>query len=323
MAVDAARAVSKYLEYRQKLAKWAEYFEEDVGRAPTEEDRRHDASWTLINSKVFHYKRLAGEESMKRRSRRGQSDGSNGRRVLDTRLDAPLAGKAPVECKSGSRSRHGGRDHDNSPSRKHRHRPHGARGSSSSEARPSAAQEDLRSSSPRRMDRPLALALPPIPKPVGRLVGDQAWAIEVARAQEALKKCKKWERAFEREQGEPPTEEARLDSNTYGTFERRYLHRVAHLQRMVTQETAASAQLDDSLGATGADNQPLAMEEKDGDAAAHAETILTIENLVRPRPRMPNNEFAAPGTASTYEADDIDETPRREAAPPMARPPSI
>ena len=90
-----AEATKKYLEYKQKQALWVEYFEEDHGRTPTDEDKAVDATYMAIADKTDYYRRQMAKSSSHassgtagRNSRAERSDA----RSLDERHGSGLAG---------------------------------------------------------------------------------------------------------------------------------------------------------------------------------------------------------------------------------------
>ena len=297
--VDASR---KYSEYKQKLEDWERLFEEDTGRKPTAADREHDETYGAIYGKAEHYRRLVGEKG---RSHHGSGGGGGGRRhkhrhsssshhdeadegdhrSLDDRLNGGSSN-------SHQRSSSGG--HDDGYRRHRKHGKHGHRGSSggsgggsgggsssaNDDSPPKSVGRDRRSSSQATATTATnddfdsthgGGALPALPHAVGTLSGNAEWAVALAQATEALSKCRKWERAFERQQGESPSAEVKAASSTYGGFERRYLVACNEMARMVAAETAKLSSFDDALGVRGAAIQTLA---SSGGGAAGSDTVI-------------------------------------------------
>ena len=60
-----------------------------------------------------------------------------------------------------------------------------------------------------------------------------AFAAADARAKESLEKLRKWERAFERDYGEWPTDEDKGNSNTYQSCERKYRQLVTQMEQLI------------------------------------------------------------------------------------------
>ena len=81
-------------------------------------------------------------------------------------------------------------------------------------------------------------ALPPLPEAGPTVRGKSAFDVGAfaaadARAKESLEKLRKWERAFERDYGEWPTDEDKGNSNTYQSCERKYRQLVTQMEQLI------------------------------------------------------------------------------------------
>ena len=330
MAADAAGAAKKYLEYKQKLQDWEELFEGNNGHIATDADRRASETYAAIAAKAEHYKRLMSD--MKGGGSEHHSHGhhrshhhrhhhhhssDHDERSLDERLHS-------------SSHKHGSRQRKHGKHGKHGH--HGS-GSAHEDSSPQGASQDRRASSQISSVTSTTLAnddvdnthggssLPALPHAVGTLSGNAEWAVALAQATEALNKCRKWERAFERQQGEAPTAQVKAASSTYGSFERRYLIACNQMERLVAHETAKVANFDDSLGVRGVAIQSLA---SGGGATASDETIknrrrsavmANDESMARMAKPIPSRGAVSSESAS---ADSGQAQPQGAAAPKEA-----
>ena len=237
---DIAHATAKYLEYQQKLVLWDQYFEEDEGVLPSDADRKADPTYAQIASKVDHYKRL----------------------VSSLRVD-------------GNTRASGGRRHG-SPERRHSKSPvkHHHKKRKEKEALPMASPIPSGSGGSVGSSSSAASTLPPLPVPVGQLSTDPSWTALQSRATTAMGRCHKWERAFERQQGELPSPEVKLASATYLNFERQYLLAVTQLHTMLSVAATVIAHPSaSSLHTAGTDNRPLQAIKTLKDAANNAPEI--------------------------------------------------
>jgi hypothetical protein len=186
---------TKMHEYRQKMAEWARIFEEEYGAPPTEDDRVASNTWNALNDKAIYYRRMLKEH------------GSSNSPTLSP----------------------GGRRESSSKRESSRHRSGGKR--EGSRSRGSRTPQESSEKSKRHSKRPPPEEPPPPPPETGppalpeinpALAEHPEVASLEAKARESREKLLKWERAYEREQGEPPRPEDRASSNTYTSYEKKY-----------------------------------------------------------------------------------------------------
>ena len=79
-------------------------------------------------------------------------------------------------------------------------------------------------------------SLPAIPRVFGQLASSPDWVATEQRARSTLEKLNKWEAAFRREQGVPPTYEQKDASHTYTSSLSKYLSSLRQLDTMVSPQ---------------------------------------------------------------------------------------
>ena len=261
---------TKYGEYKEKLKEWSRLFEDEYGRRPTDDDRYDSATWVALNDKARHYRRLAGEEATPSPLKRSGSRGS--RRHLDRSESTESVSRRHSQGQGGSSK---SLDRDGSPAMR---RPKGRERSSTRDGdgewsggggrersssagrksrghRRSASDPDLieSSPSPNRKSRGHARSSPlsaselassvddfgiPTPAAAATPANNAEYAALEAKVRDAKEKLAKWERAFEREQGEPPRAEDKAASGTYQAYEKKHAQWAAQLEQLAADIAA-------------------------------------------------------------------------------------
>ena len=200
---------TKYAEYRQKMLDWGRIFEEEYGSPPTEEDKTSSQTWTALNEKSVYYKKLCKEQGKELPSTPASSPEKSSRRSRREPRDTSTGGH-----RSG-KSRSSRRDHSDSPEASRHSRREGSKRHSRRQV-PAPDEAEGEAGAPAVEEPPPP---PPGPPPLPEIDPSLAEHPDVAsleaKAREAREKLLKWERAYEREQGEPPRAEDRAASNTY------------------------------------------------------------------------------------------------------------
>ena len=219
---------TKHSEYKRKLVEWARIFEQEYGTSPTEEDRVASNTWNALNDKATYYKRMLKEQSVAS-SPSLQTPSPSGRRSSGSRRESSSRESRSRESSSRdkSRSRFGVRSHESSPDLLQKSRSPDLRASSSPEksrrrsSRP-VAEEEIVFDTAETAEAAADPGPPPLPEVPPALVEHPEVASLEAKARESREKLLKWERAYEREQGDPPRPEDRAASSTYTSYERKY-----------------------------------------------------------------------------------------------------
>ena len=224
---------TKHSEYKRKLAEWARIFEQEYGTSPTDEDRAVSNTWNALNDKATYYKRLLKEQGLGS-SPSLQTPSPGGRRSSGSRRESSSRESSSRESRSResssrdkSRSRLGSRSHESSPDLLQRSRSSDLRASCSPEksrrrsSRPAADDENVFDTA-ETAEAAADPGPPPLPEVPPALVDHPEVASLEAKARESREKLLKWERAYEREQGDPPRPEDRAASSTYTSYERKY-----------------------------------------------------------------------------------------------------
>ena len=223
----------KHAEYKRKLVEWARIFEQEYGTSPSEDDRVASNTWNALNDKATYYKRMLKEQG-NASSPNLNTPSPSGRRSSGNRRESgsrESSGRRESSSRDKSRSRFGVRSHESSPdllqkSRSPKLSPD-IRGSSSPEksrrrSRFPAAEEEIVFDTAETAEAAADVGPPPLPEVPPALVEHPEVASLEAKARESREKLLKWERAYEREQGDPPRPEDRAASSTYTSYERKY-----------------------------------------------------------------------------------------------------
>ena len=218
----------KHGEYKRKLVEWARIFEQEYGTSPSEDDRVASNTWNALNDKATYYKRMLKEQG-NASSPNLNTPSPSGRRSSGNRRES--SSRESSGRRDKSRSRFGVRSHESSPdllqkSRSPKLSPD-IRGSSSPEksrrrSRFPAAEEEIVFDTAETAEAAADVGPPPLPEVPPALVEHPEVASLEAKARESREKLLKWERAYEREQGDPPRPEDRAASSTYTSYERKY-----------------------------------------------------------------------------------------------------
>ena len=219
---------TKHSEYKQKLVEWARIFVQEYGTSPTEEDRVASNTWNALNDKATHYKRMLKDQGVAP-SPSLQTPSPSGRRSSGNRRESSSRESRSRESsgRDKSRSRFGVRSHESSPDLLQKSRSPDLRASSSPEKsrRRSSrlvAEEEIVFDTAETAEAAADPGPPPLPEVPPALVEHPEVASLEAKARESREKLLKWERAYEREQGDPPRPEDRAASSTYTSYERKY-----------------------------------------------------------------------------------------------------
>ena len=202
---------AKHTEYTRKLVEWARLFEQEYGASPTEDDRVASNTWNALNDKVAYYRRLLREQGVSSPAASPSSRRIGSRRESSSRESSHRESSSRENSREKSRCRTLARSHESSPDLRFSSSP----GKSRRHSRRQAAEE-------------APLALPEINPAVA---GYPEVASLEAKARESREKLLKWQRAYEREQGDPPRPEDRAASSTYTSYERKYVAYRAQLER--------------------------------------------------------------------------------------------
>ena len=261
---------TKYQEYKQKMSEWTRIFEEEYGAPPTDDDRMASKTWNALNDKATYYKKQLKEQSgasspsispdkSSRRSRRagggererGERDSSTGSRRRGDSGRPPRANDSPDA----------GRSRRSRGSRRH------APGEAVEEEPEEAAAAGTGGTSAAATRGP-----PPLPEVDPALAEHPEVASLEYKAREAREKLLKWERAYEREQGEPPRAEDRAASNTYTSYEKKFDSYRAQLEALLAELAAGGGPSVMGAGTGGADGsvrkKRLAVSAEGGAASA-------------------------------------------------------
>ena len=219
---------TKHSEYKRKLVEWARIFEQEYGTSPTEEDRVASNTWNALNDKATYYKRVLKDQGVAS-SPSLQTPSPSGRRSSGSRRESSSRESRSRESsgRDKSRSRFGVRSHESSPDLLQKSRSPDLRASSSPEksrrrsSRP-VAEEEIVFDTAETAEAAADPGPPPLPEVPPALVEHPEVASLEAKARESREKLLKWERAYEREQGDPPRPEDRAASSTYTSYERKY-----------------------------------------------------------------------------------------------------
>ena len=229
---------TKYKEHKRKMEEWSKLFEQEYGFAPTDDDRLESNTYNALLEKARHYRAHIAEGAVPRSPDR-KSRGKSSRNASTP---------SGTRSKASRSDRHGGAQRNTSA-------PPMRAGRSSSNHRESRAGSSSHRSPSKRTESNGGLRASPAKSPSGRK-GTRSLGVDVSalseeqlsspeyraletKARDALEKLGKWERAFEREQGEPPTDADKAASSTYMSYDKKLQQYTSRLSALVGQYTAA------------------------------------------------------------------------------------